>query len=35
MVVDAKKKFDEGILEERDFRIIEKQAKLLDKDLGI
>jgi defect-in-organelle-trafficking protein DotB len=35
MVVDALKKFEAGILEERDYRIIEKQAKLMDKDLGI
>lgn len=35
MVVDAKKKFEAGILEERDYRLIEKQAKLMDKDLGI
>lgn len=35
MLVDAQKKFNEGILEERYFKLIETQAKMLDKDLGI
>jgi defect-in-organelle-trafficking protein DotB len=35
MAVDALKKFEAGLLDERDYRIIEKQAKLLDKDLGL
>jgi defect-in-organelle-trafficking protein DotB len=35
MVIDAKRKFDAGILSQRDYNIIVKQAKLLDKDLGI
>lgn len=35
MLVDAKKKFDAGILEERHYRLIETQSKMLDKDLGV
>ena len=35
MVVDARAKFEEGILGERDFKLIERQALMLDKDLGI
>ena len=35
MVVDAKRKFDAGILDERFYRLVEKQAEMLDKDLGI
>lgn len=34
MLVDAKKKFDAGILDERHYKLIEKQSKMLDKDLG-
>jgi len=35
MVVDAKKKFEEGILPEREYRIIEARAKMSDKDVGL
>ena len=35
MLVDAQKKFDAGVLEERFFKLIQVQAKMLDKDLGI
>ncbi len=35
MLVDAQKKFDEGILDERFFSLVKKQAEMLDKDLGI
>lgn len=35
MLVDAQKKFDEGILDERFFGLVKKQAEMLDKDLGI
>ncbi len=35
MVVDAKKKFEEGILLEREYRVIEARAKMADKDEGI
>lgn len=35
MVVDAKKKFEAGILEERHYKLITAQAKMIDKDLGI
>ncbi len=35
MLIDAQQKFDEGILDERYFRLIETQSKMLDKDLGI
>lgn len=35
MAVDAQKKFAAGILEERYFKLIETQSKMLDKDLGI
>lgn len=32
MIVDAKKKFDAGLLAERDYKIIVAQSKMLDKD---
>jgi defect-in-organelle-trafficking protein DotB len=35
MVVDAQRKFDEGLLAERDFRLITMHAKMLDKDVGL
>ncbi len=35
MVVDAQKKFNEGKLEERYFKLIETQSKMHDKDLGL
>ena len=35
MVVDAKKKFEAGILPEREYRVIEARAKMTDKDEGI
>jgi len=35
MLVDAQKKFDAGILEERYFKLIATQSKMLDKDLGL
>lgn len=35
MVVDAKKKFEEGILSEREYRVIEARAKMSDKDVGL
>lgn len=35
MLVDAQKKFAEGKLDERYFRLIETQSKMLDKDLGL
>jgi defect-in-organelle-trafficking protein DotB len=35
MLIDAQKKFDEGLLDERYFRLIETQSKMLDKDLGV
>lgn len=35
MVVDAKQKFEEGKLDERYYKMIETQAKMLDQDLGI
>ena len=35
MLVDAQRKFQEGILPEREFRIIEARAKMLDKDAGL
>ncbi len=35
MLIDAQQKFSEGILDERYFRLIETQSKMLDKDLGI
>lgn len=35
MVVDAKKKFEDGILDERYYKLVETQSKMLDKDLGI
>lgn len=35
MLIDAQQKFDEGVLDERYFRLIETQSKMLDKDLGV
>jgi len=35
MVVDAERKFKEGLLPEREFRIIEARAKMLDRDAGL
>jgi len=35
MAVDAKRKFEAGILPEREYRIIEARAKMTDKDVGI
>ena len=35
MAIDAKKKFEEGLLTERDYNIIMVQSKLLDQDVGI
>ena len=35
MLVDAKKKFDAGLLDEKYYKSIEIQAKMLDKDLGL
>jgi defect-in-organelle-trafficking protein DotB len=35
MIVDAKKKFEEGILPEREYRIIEARSKMSDKDAGL
>ena len=35
MVVDAKRKFEAGILSEREYHIIETRAKLSDKDAGL
>jgi len=35
MVVDAKRKFDAGLLPEREFRVIEARAKMADKDVGL
>ena len=35
MVVDAKRKFDLGILDERDYNLMVKQSQVLDKDLGM
>ncbi len=35
MVIDAKQKFDAGILDERYYKLVETQSKMLDKDLGI
>ncbi len=35
MVVDAKLKFEAGVLPEREYRIIEARAKMADKDAGI
>jgi defect-in-organelle-trafficking protein DotB len=35
MVVDAKRKFDAGLLPEREYRIIEARAKMADKDVGL
>jgi hypothetical protein len=35
MEVDAKRKFDAGILPEREYRVIEARAKMADKDAGL
>jgi len=35
MAVDAKNKFEAGLLAEREYRIIEARAKMLDKDAGL
>lgn len=35
MIVDAEKKFKAGILPEREYRIMEARAKMLDKDAGL
>ncbi len=35
MYVDAKRKFEQGILGEREFRIIETRSKMADKDAGL
>jgi defect-in-organelle-trafficking protein DotB len=35
MIVDAKRKFEAGILPEREYRVIEARAKMVDKDVGI
>lgn len=35
MVVDAQRKFEAGILPEREFRVIEARAKMADKDAGL
>ncbi|MGI9214752.1 MAG: ATPase, partial [Gammaproteobacteria bacterium] len=35
MLVDATKKFKEGILPEREYKIIIQQAEMLDKDVGL
>lgn len=35
MIIDAEKKFKEGILPEREFRLMEARAKMLDKDAGL
>lgn len=35
MLVDAKKRFDEGLLDDRYYKLIETQSKMLDKDLGL
>jgi defect in organelle trafficking protein DotB len=35
MVVDAKRKFEAGILPEREYRVIEARAKMTDKDVGL
>ncbi len=35
MLVDAKKKFQEGILPEREYKLIVNQSEILDKDVGL
>jgi defect-in-organelle-trafficking protein DotB len=35
MIVDAKRKFEAGLLSERDYKIMEMRGKMLDKDAGI
>lgn len=35
MIVDAKRKFDAGILTEREYHIIETRSKMTDKDAGL
>ena len=35
MLVDATKKFQAGILPEREYKIIVHQSEMLDKDLGL
>ncbi len=35
MIVDATKKFEAGLLEQREFELIQRQAKMFDKDLGL
>jgi len=35
MAVDAKRKFEAGLLAEREYRIIEARAKMTDKDFGL
>lgn len=35
MLIDAKQKYEAGILDERYFKLVETQSKMLDKDLGI
>lgn len=35
MVVDAKKKFDAGVIVEREFKIIEARSQMSDKDAGL
>jgi len=35
MLVDAQQKFDAGILEERFFKLVQTQAEMLDKDMGV
>ena len=35
MVVDAKRKFDSGIISERVYKLFEKQSKRLDRDAGV
>jgi defect-in-organelle-trafficking protein DotB len=35
MLVDATKKFQAGILEEREYKLIVHQSEMLDKDLGL
>lgn len=35
MEIDAKKKFEEGILPEREYRVIEARAKMVDQDIQI
>lgn len=35
MIVDAKRKFDAGILPEREYRVMEARAKMVDQDVGI